>query len=784
MMSMLRTSVLFAFCTLALILAPGLLMAQESKETVISACEYDYPPYCIVNPDNSVTGFSVELLRATLKTMGRDVSFRVGSWEQIKQDLADGRIQVLPLVGRTPEREAVFDFTFPYLTMHGTIVVREGTKDIQVPADLKGKSVAVLKGDNAEEYLVRSRLGARIIPLDSFDRALHELSQGTCDAVVIQKLVALQIIQKSGLTNLKTVGPPLEDFKQSFCFATRKGDRALLALLNEGLSVVFADGTFRELYATWFSGIESFGQAKSRIIVGGDSNYPPYEYLDKNGQPAGYNVDLTRAIARQLGLDIKIQLGTWEEIRKGLGTGAIDVVQGMFYSPERDRLFAFTPAHSIVNHVIAARKGMPLPDSIQGLAGKSVIVMAGDVMDDLATKMDLGTTLVRVASQEDALHLLAAGKYDYALVAQIPALYWTKQHGWHNLRFSPAPILAAEYCYALPNANGALGAQFSQGLTALQTTGEYRKIGKKWLVPYTGGVLPVVARYASIIIPSLFILLALMLLWSWSLKRRVTMKTRQLSVEVSVRMKAEEELKTLNRNLEHMVSERTVELEAANRELESFAYAVSHDLRSPLRSMEGFSSILADRYRQVLDEKGIDYLNRIRDASVRMGELIEALLGLSRVTRSALVRKEVDLSGLARDIIGEILESRKGRVPSVDIEPGMRAVADYALMRILLFNLLDNAVKYSSKSVSPRVEIGSMKMGEELIFFVKDNGAGFDMEYANKLFTPFQRLHSAKEFPGTGIGLVTVQRIVVRHGGRIWPDSVPGKGTTFRFTLG
>ncbi len=778
--------VFFALCAGTTIPAPVVATSPSRQAAILSGCEYDYPPYCIVNPDNSATGFSVELLQAALKAVGRDVSFKTGRWSEIKQDLADGRLQVLPLVGRTPEREAIFDFTFPYLTMHGAILVREGTTDIQVPADLAGKQVAVLKGDNAEEYLFRSNLGAKIISLDSAETALRELSQGNCDAVVIQKLVALQIIQKNGFTNLRTVGPPLEDFKQSFCFATRKGNHELLALLNEGLSIVMADGTFRKLYATWFSGIEAFGQTRSRIIVGGDSDYPPYEYLDKNGQPAGYNVDLTRAIARQLGLEIEIRLEAWGEIRKGLGTGAIDVVQGMFYSPERDRIFDFSPAHTIVNHVIAGRANMPLPDSIQDLAGKSIIVMEGDFMDDLATKMGFGGNLVRVASQEDALRLLASGKHDYALVAQIPALYWIRKYGWRNLRLSGKSVLSAEYCYALPHANGALLAQFSQGLAALQASGEYRKIEEKWLAPYKaeGASFLTIARYAAIVILPLFALLAAALLWSWSLKKKVDRKTRQLSVEIAERRKAEEEVKTLNQDLERRVSDRTAQLEVANKELESFAYAVSHDLRSPLRSMEGFSSILAERYGQVLDEKGLDYLSRIRESTRRMGQLIEDLLGLSRVTRSPLVRKDIDLSELARDIASEVLEAREGPIPAVDIEPGMRAFADPALMQILLHNLLDNAIKYSSKTESPRVEVGSLERGKERVFFVKDNGVGFDMAYADMLFTPFQRLHAMKEFSGTGIGLVTVQRIVTRHGGRIWPEAKPDSGACFFFTLG
>jgi len=781
---------LIALFAIAIFLLPGTIGAQSSSKAILSGCEYDYPPYCIVNPDNSVTGFSVELLRAALRAMDREAVFETGTWAEIKQKLAEGRIEVLPLVGRTPEREAIYDFTFPYLVMHGTIIVRDSTTDIKIPSDLAGRQVAVLKGDNAEEYLLRAKLGAEIISLDSFEVALRNLSEGRYDAVVIQKLLAMQIIKNNGFKNLKVAGPPLADFKQSFCFATRKGNKELLALLNEGLSIVMADGTFRELYATWFSEIEAFSQAGSRIIMGGDSNYPPYEYLDKNGQPAGFNVDLTRAIARQLGFNIEIRLGRWDDIRKGLSSGSVDAVQGMFYTAERDRVYGFSSTYSVVNHVIAARSDVVLPAFLKDLAGKAIIVMAGDIMDDLATKTGFGGNLIRVASQEEALVSLAEGKGDYALVAQIPALYFIKKNKLRNIRLSNAPVLAAEYCYAVPSSSGVLLGQLSQGLSAVMASGEYRKIEDKWLAPYKaqGSIFFVIARYAAIIILVLFVLLLLALVWSWSLKKNVAQKTRQLSIENAERKKAEAEIAKLNQDLERRVSLRTSELEAANKELESFSYAVSHDLRAPLRAAEGFSSILADKYGAALDDTGRDYLRRIREASRRMGQLIEDLLGLSRVTRFPLARQYFDLSALARETSANILQGWEGPVPEVVIEPGMRVFADLALTEILLRNLFENAFKFSAKSALPRVEIGSMKKADEgaseTVFWVRDNGVGFDMAYAGELFTPFHRLHSFTEYSGTGIGLVTVQRIVTRHGGRVWPEAEPGKGACFYFTLG
>ena len=194
--------------------------------------------------------------------------------------------------------------------------------------------------------------------------------------------------------------PPLDEFVQSFCFAVPKGQRQLLRVLNEGLSIVMANGTFQKLHEKWFA---PRVRSKSRIIVGGDKQYPPYEYLDENGQPAGFNVELTRAIAKQLNLDISIELDSWNSIRQRLLSGNIDIIQGMFYSPERDKVVDFSPPHSIVGHTIVTRKG-DLPFSNLGqLHGKSILVMEGDILHDLALKMGLTKELITVPSPGGSL---------------------------------------------------------------------------------------------------------------------------------------------------------------------------------------------------------------------------------------------------------------------------------------------------------------------------------------------------------------------------------------------
>jgi PAS domain S-box-containing protein len=251
------------------------------------------------------------------------------------------------------------------------------------------------------------------------------------------------------------------------------------------------------------------------------------------------------------------------------------------------------------------------------------------------------------------------------------------------------------------------------------------------------------------------------------------------SIDITRLKRAEEDLKQAMSSLEQS----SALLAATNKELESFSYSVSHDLRSPLRSIDGFSQALLEDYKDRLDEHGQEYLNRLRGASQKMGELIDGLLKLSRLTRSEMHQEKVDLSTLAEEITTRLQETQPERRAKFIISSGLTANGDSQMLRVLLENLLGNAWKFTSKIPQANIEFGSNNNGNRKAFFVKDNGAGFDMAYADKLFNAFQRLHDTAEFPGTGIGLATVQRIINRHGGSIRAEGTVGKGATFYFTL-
>jgi signal transduction histidine kinase len=280
-------------------------------------------------------------------------------------------------------------------------------------------------------------------------------------------------------------------------------------------------------------------------------------------------------------------------------------------------------------------------------------------------------------------------------------------------------------------------------------------------------------------------------LGAWTTRRRVFTRNdlhfvqaiAHLLGEAVERWLADDEVRRGNAALETRVRERTAELESANRELEAFCRSVSHDLRAPLRGIDGFSLAVIEEYGDRLDATGREYLQRVRAGTQRMGQIIDDLLALSRVLRVEMDRGPVDLSALATRVFDELRETNPKRRVDVVIAPGVVATGDERLLRLAIENLLDNAWKFTARRSGARIEFGVSERDDAPAYFVRDNGAGFDMAYADQLFGVFQRLHRQSEFPGNGVGLATVRRIIERHGGRVWAEGAVEQGATFLFTL-
>ena len=294
------------------------------------------------------------------------------------------------------------------------------------------------------------------------------------------------------------------------------------------------------------------------------------------------------------------------------------------------------------------------------------------------------------------------------------------------------------------------------------------------------------AQVAVIFASALDFLLILFAFWQFTRERGLRLAAETASERVVLAQLETEaraaEVRSLNATLEDRVRVRTAELERINRELEAFSYSVSHDLRAPLRTIDGFSLALQEDYAAAIDASGIDYINRVRGGVQRMGQLIDALLQLSRITRTEIVRENFSLSGLAESVASDLREQNRDRELSFDVEPGLDAYADPRLTRVVLENLMGNAAKFTSKV--PRAVVHFGWDPEQEAWYLRDNGAGFDMVYAEKLFGAFNRLHGDKDFKGSGIGLATVARVIHGHHGRIWANGAVDQGATFWFTLG
>ncbi|MFP5214197.1 MAG: transporter substrate-binding domain-containing protein [Acidobacteriota bacterium] len=309
---------------------------------------------------------------------------------------------------------------------------------------------------------------------------------------------------------------------------------------------------------------------KPLITVGGDFNYPPYEFLDERGEPAGYNVDLTKAIAETMGFEVRFRLGPWSEIRHDLETGKIDAVHGMFYSRERSAIFDFSPPHTTIYHALFARSDAPPVKNLDEVRNREILVMKGDIMHDFAlAHLAPSNTIIPVETQAEALRLLASGKHDFALVAKLPGLYWIREFKLSNLSAVGPPINPAEYSYAVRKGNTQLLARFSEGLAILNQTGRYREIYDKWLgilEPPKFSARSIAKAMAVILVPLLILLLG-SAFWSYSLRRKVVEKTQSLQDEIAIRKQMEEEVRRARDALDLRVRERTAELMATNQAL-------------------------------------------------------------------------------------------------------------------------------------------------------------------------------------------------------------------------
>ncbi len=528
------------------------------------------------------------------------------------------------------------------------------------------------------------------------------------------------------------------------------------------------------------------------IRVGLENNLPLQGLNPQTNTPDGIVVDVLDTIAEKEGWTLTYVPCEWEHCLEMLESGEIDLLGGIAYSEERAKRFDFTEETLINNWGVVCVSSDSDITEMTDLNNTSIAMIDKDIYSialvDLLPEFDIEATFVEVGSYDDVLHWVESGTVDAGVVSRTFASFWTEEYEFKQttIIFNPIAIRFA----ATQGQHIELLNKLDQHLAAMKADPEsdYYLFLDDWFgslgnskVPNWVGWLLSFAGWAIVV----FVIAIL------GLRREVNRRTqelkrgnKQLQMEIEERLRAEDALRILNEVLEQRVLERTSMLEAANKELEAFAYSVSHDLRSPLRAIQSFSEILQVEYTDVLDDEGRLYVERVRTNAVMMDRLILSLLTFSRLSRRALEREEVYPSDVAQMVVDEIAHEISDRDMHIQIDSMPTCWADITLLRVVYANLISNAVKFTQETEHAEIIISARQEGSKTVYYVKDNGIGFDMRYADKIFEVFQRLHGVEEFSGSGVGLAIVQRIVRRHGGHIWTESEVGEGTTFYFTLG
>lgn len=536
------------------------------------------------------------------------------------------------------------------------------------------------------------------------------------------------------------------------------------------------------------------------IVVGGDYNYPPYEFLDRDGRPAGYNVELTRAIAEVMGMNVDIRLGPWGEMRKALERGEVDILQGMAWSEERTRQVDFSSPHAIVYQSIWTRKGEKGIRSLEGLSGKEVIVMKNSIMHDFMLENDLGAALVLTDSLAEALRLLDSGRHDCALVAKLPGQYLVKELGLSHIVPVAKPLVAQKYGYAVTKGNMELLGRFNEGLAILKRSGQFQAIHSKWL-----GVLepqPVpwgrIARYGAMVIVPLLLILGGTVVWSRTLQRRVAQRTEELAREVAEKERALEVLR--------LHQDKLVEADKMA-SLGILVSGVAHEINNPTGLIllnlpplaEAFrraGPILEEHYREHGDfslgwhnysrlrEEIPQMLAETQEAAKRIKRIVEELKDFARRDGAELT-DAVDVNATAQAAV-RLLDNAVRKATD-------QLLTDYAAdlpkirgnaQRIeqVIVNLILNACQ-ALEDKGKRIFLTTRhdRENSRVVVTVRDEGRGIAPEHLPHLTDPF--FTTKREEGGTGLGLSVSAGIVKEHDGTLEFDSIPGEGTTVTLRL-
>ncbi|GFO64059.1 transporter substrate-binding domain-containing protein [Geomonas paludis] len=546
--------------------------------------------------------------------------------------------------------------------------------------------------------------------------------------------------------------------------------------------------------------VHSADATPSLVIVGGDRSYPPYEFLDKDDKPTGYNVELTRAVARVMGLKVEIRLGAWSERRQDLVRGDVDLLEGMSYSEERAKSVDFSPPHTIVHHSIFARKGGNRHPTLADLRGKEVLVLNDGIMQEFLAAQRIGARVIPVPTHADVLRALASGKHDFAVMAKLPGLYLIRELGLSNLEAVGDPVSAQQYCFAVKKGNAALLARFNEGLAILKNTGEYQRIYNRWLgvLEPPGLSWSEVFRYGAVVVLPLILVAGGAVLWSRTLGREVAARTAELTREVEERRHAEEELR--NRQQQLVQADKMAALGI-------LVSGVAHEINNPnglillnlpvvMEAFRDAEPILEEYYEKNGDFEfgGLAYsrmrealpklMQQMQEGSRRVKLIVEDLKDFARQQEPGQAA-EFDLNETvqaALRLLANLVEKSTAHF-SVSLGAGIPMLNGSA-QRIeqVIVNLLVNACQ-ALPSPERGIELLTWFEADrrQVILEVRDQGTGIAPEHLPRLTDPF--FTTKRDSGGTGLGLSVSSGIVKEHGGELSFSSAPGAGTTARLTF-